>query len=837
MANDTPESEAASEAEEKKNTLEPIDYQCVLLENVHRIKREKPKFKRVTILDDPGGNEGTLLSRIQHGERTDEIREILNLCPEVYASLSPYLRLSRVDYKKDNPTIIEKEIPIEIPNFLSETDVEQITKGKIGRTPGAGIKSFSWSLDGVQPAEVDNNITATLVVYFQSLSDFFKGAEVSPGRYAAQRPNKATFLDLIINAPTSRRVGTSNSSKPPNVCKPTGTNLVYDGGGFRIKITAGWSCPDNLATMFPHLANKAGLIKKAIDATKVSLYLQQVRHDLQFNQNGSLTLTATYQAAISGMGTSEKFNILKTTQQSLPPAESAKLDDLLKKLKDKKQGITGNETDSQLESKNKEIDNLLEKINNLQQKDKKLKYQALLDGLYRSDKIRALRVANTELVIPNLDDISEAERQEYFKGRASASADRAKIDSVTGVGSDALKALENPDNESAGDAGSDAEDQVKQKSTPIDRTESTDIHFMYLGDIIDNVLSQIQKNNDITDLDYQIFMQRIKFIDLNKAFQLSDSDLTVLSKCSNATMVARLGDQNLNNIYDSLPISEIPISMDLFQTWFIDRVIKPERNKYYLLHFLKDLTSTLVTNALRAGCYGTKFRIYQRFDIQPINYSKGRPGVPKSVKSLGKAQAKLLKGDEPVKNTRNGMVMFSTDSKGTGLTGNFEKDLKQGIYHQYIGASCGLLKELNFSREEQPYLREAKIQKDGALGAEQLRELFSVDIKMVGNNLFKNGQLTYVNPVLINTTEEQLRLLGLHGYYLITAVKSEVTEGGFTTTLKALQEGIEFPTVPAATQSSADRTDEQSPSDDPAADSSSGGSGGAGPAGSDPAQP
>ena len=183
------------------------------------------------------------------------------------------------------------------------------------------------------------------------------------------------------------------------------------------------------------------------------------------------------------------------------------------------------------------------------------------------------------------------------------------------------------------------------------------------------------------------------------------------------------------------------------------------------------------------------------------------------------------------------MVMFSTDSKGTGLTGNFEKDLKQGIYHQYIGASCGLLKELNFSREEQPYLREAKIQKDGALGAEQLRELFSVDIKMVGNNLFKNGQLTYVNPVLINTTEEQLRLLGLHGYYLITAVKSEVTEGGFTTTLKALQEGIEFPTVPAATQSSADRTDEQSPSDDPAADSSSGGSGGAGPAGSDPAQP
>ena len=818
MANDNnPDAEARAEAEKKKSTLEPIDYQCVLLENVHRIKRAQPKFNRVTILDDPQGNEGTLMSRIQHGGRTDEIREILNLCPEVYASLLPYLRLSRVDYKKDDPTVIEKEVPLEIPNFLSPNDVDQITKGQIGRAPGAGIKSFSWSLDGVQPAEVDNNITATLVVYFQSLSDFFKGAETSPGRYAAQRPNRATFLDLIINAPTSRTVGTSNSTRPPNVCKPAGANLEYDGGGFRIKVCAGWTCPDNLSIMFPHLANRAELIKKAIDATRVSLYLQQVRHNLQFNQNGSLTLTVTYQAAISGIATSEKFNILKTTQQSLPPAESTKLDDLLKKLKELRQGITGDETDSELESKNKQIDELLEKINNLQQKDKKLKYQALLDGLYRSGKIRSFRVPNTDLLIPDLKYLSEEERQDYFKNRSSASTNKAKINSVTGVGSAALKALGNPENESAAAAGDEAEKSVAAGESEIDRTQQTDIHFMYLGDIIDNVLSQIQKNNEITDLDYQVFMQKIKFIDLNKAFQLSDSDLTVLSKCSNATSAVLVGEQNLSNIYESLPISEIPISMNLFQTWFIDRVIKPERNKYYLLHFLKDLTSSLVTNALRAGCYGTKFRIYQRFDIQPINYSHARPGVPTSVKSLGEGQARLT-CDEAPSNTRNGMVMYSTDSKGVGLTGNFEKDLEQGIYHQYIGASCGLLKELNFSREEQPYLREAKIQKDGALGAEQLRELFSVDIKMVGNNLFKNGQLTYVNPVLINTTEEQLRLLGLHGYYLITAVKSEVTEGGFTTTLKALQEGIEFPADSKAVQDDTAETPEPSNSVNPAQD-------------------
>ena len=63
---------------------------------------------------------------------------------------------------------------------------------------------------------------------------------------------------------------------------------------------------------------------------------------------------------------------------------------------------------------------------------------------------------------------------------------------------------------------------------------------------------------------------------------------------------------------------------------------------------------------------------------------------------------------------------------------------------------------------------------------------------MVGNNLYKNGGYTYVSPVLLNTPKEQLTLLGLHGYYLVTKVSSEVTENSFTTSIRALQEGIEF---------------------------------------------
>ena len=122
-----------------------------------------------------------------------------------------------------------------------------------------------------------------------------------------------------------------------------------------------------------------------------------------------------------------------------------------------------------------------------------------------------------------------------------------------------------------------------------------------------------------------------------------------------------------------------------------------------------------------------------------------------------------------------------------------------------------MLKKLSFQREEQPYLRESKIQKNGALGAEQLRELFSVNIDMVGNNLYRNGSYTYVSPLLINTTQEQLNYLGLHGYYLVTSVSSEVTQKSFTTSIRALQEGI--PLVTNKTDESAG-TDVPPPKED-----------------------
>jgi hypothetical protein len=50
----------------------------------------------------------------------------------------------------------------------------------------------------------------------------------------------------------------------------------------------------------------------------------------------------------------------------------------------------------------------------------------------------------------------------------------------------------------------------------------------------------------------------------------------------------------------------------------------------------------------------------------------------------------------------------------------------------------------------------------------------------------------YINPTLLDAHQAELDYLGLHGYYLVTGVKSKVTPDGFDTNIDALHQAIEF---------------------------------------------
>ena len=796
----------------EKQNLTPYDFQCFLLENIGALVdlrqsggRYSPDYQNIITVN--SGDPATVINVIQHGSNPEGVEQFLNICPEVYGMLTPFLKVSRMEYddlgniKIKDGEAVEKEL--KIPNFLTQGDVSGILSGDVGRAPGAGIKSFSWSLDGVQPAEVDNNITATLVMYFQSINDFFHGA-----RSAGQ--DEPNFLDLIINAErvkNMRKKGTCPDTKPDNSRELVGKNITRKAAGndFRIKVCAGWSVPENLQAVMKNTSEvKIKALKAALRNSRASFFLQQTRHQINFNEDGSVELTVNYQAALAGLLTGKTANILA-------PSSAIHLQD----IEGNKEKICKLESYEFTDHK-ASIEELREENKLLRKQDKLVKYKKLLKKLFGrfesgncagvSPRIYNLSVNPNELLLTPFKDLSVVERQERVKRRqkdgflkftTSAGQQSALLDNVT-------KASYAPGKLDAADGYSE-EETARLEDILTDK--EINIPFFFLGDLFDSILEQIKENNKGEALNFKFFISDVDMIDPLQAFKLDNledlldaglnladaSFLNELKKSQPDLFPGGMGITRLMNIGD------IPISVDAFQLWFKNNVIKKDRDKYYFLYFVKDICKDLVTKALDSKCFGDELDFKQRFDAVPLTLATKDedmtetllPGGEYTALQLAKAKTNL-NCETDSRRTSLGIILYSTDAKPRNLIADYKSDFDKGIYHHFIGSSCGLVKKINFQREDQAFLRETKIQKKGALGAEQLRELYSANLDLVGNNLYKNGMYIYINPSLIDADTPFLDYLGLHGYYFVTSVKSTVTPSGFDTQISALHEGIEF---------------------------------------------
>ena len=801
---------------DQRPQLTPFDFQCFLLENISQFvdKRQdggpfQTLYRNVTKVTNQG-DPGNVINTIEHGGRSAYIDEYLNICPDVYSLLTPYIKISRIEYdekgdiKTENGKPVVKEL--KIPSFLTQDDISDILDGSTGRAPGAGIKSFSWSLDGVQPAEVDNNISANLVMYFQSVNDFFNGA-----RSAGQ--DEPNFLDLIINSPGVRKLKKGKSKKNnKNDQKPCTDDILrsnlhrdYQGNNYRVKICAGWSTPPKKAiTALVGNAEKASRLIRAIEESKISLFLQMTNHQISFAQNGSLELSVQYQASLAGLLTGKTSNIFDETSAKVEQQladEEQKLEDLSVQIE------KGRATEDSSKERKKQ---LLEKIKELKNVDRNQKYKKLLKRLYDSRVIYNISVNPNELRLPNYDELTPTERQKRVKRRLS---DEGKVDFSPLVINTVI--LDEINKNSAANSKDLTEAYSKQETKRFDELtdhQKINIPFFFLGDLFDNILEQIKINNGGAAFDgdrplnFQFFMSDVEMIDPLQAFKIKNLDdlircgydLKDILVIDAVTKETPTDNNELNGIYRTMNIGDIPISLDAFQLWFKNNVVKKDKVNYFFLYFVKDVCKELITKALSSKCFGKEFSFQQRFDAQPLTLSKNTINTSRFVANntypateLGKAKAALT-CDDNILLADLGLILYPTDSHPKDLDGDYTKDLSKGIYHHYLGSACGLVKTLNFSREDQAYLRESRIQKEGALGAEQLRELYSANISLVGNVLYKNGMYIYINPSLMGASREYLDYLGLHGYYLVTAVNSTVTPSGFDVEIRALHEGIEF---------------------------------------------
>ena len=888
----------------KFRSLKPFDYQCFLIENIGTLTDYHEKHKSYKNVMKLKGEPGETISKLQHGNRTDEVREMLNLTPAVYGVLVPYIKIWRIDYEKDGLTPLH-QLEMPIPNFMDPADVTAITAGDYHRARGWGLQSFSWDLQGVQPAEVDNNISATLSFYFQSVRDLFEGsaaANTVAGAtpvYAAGR-EKPSPLDLLIAPPTLDKIkgDKEEDDQDPEKKDTVGegckakvkdqVNVAADGKYFRIKVVAGWATPERhvLAEVMPHKSPKElAALEKAITKTRIALYLQQVRHNITFNQDGSVKLSIEYQAALSGLLSANTADILGPTS----PAHKAEQDRLKAKIKDAKkakdkaiedvpggsEGLKAHKESDDYKKGQEEMKKLIEEQKALINEDKIFKYKRFLGSLYGrppafryetdaagnrkrirsttesatqgaagTKRIYTMAVDTLELLKDPIHKVSDPEerRKRAVQRLSGTPGFTLHNDIGAGAASSLLDAINATNN--AEELGTEQQKNISdtlKKDVEVRMFNDPNkilISYFYLGDLIDAILEDNATFGGKAKSNYMTFIADMDVTNPLLLYAAENSDeLLCAESVDDNLLLEQLRAKGLlfqGGIKKRISIGEIPIGLDQFNIWFKNHVIKSQRNTYYLLQFIKDLCAYLVGPALKKSCFDTNVVNDIRFDtsiihfnnkddsgmakIFPLHLFEGDSGDLASSQVTTDQLAKIIGETTPnndipspgmtdeQKNKMDltsALVLYCTDATPKRRSGNYEQDLGDGIYHHYLGSSVGLLKKLSFNREDQAYLREAKIQKFGALGAEQLRELYSATMDLVGNTLFKNGQYTFIWPTSMAAHQDEMaRLLGLGGYFLVTGVSHKISPSGYDVQLKALQEGLALndnPVPPKAT--------------------------------------
>ena len=122
--------------------------------------------------------------------------------------------------------------------------------------------------------------------------------------------------------------------------------------------------------------------------------------------------------------------------------------------------------------------------------------------------------------------------------------------------------------------------------------------------------------------------------------------------------------------------------------------------------------------------------------------------------------------------------------------GDQADDAERGVHHVIIHQ--GPFRSINFSKTDQPYLRETRYEllADNPLRA--LSNVYQISCEMFGNAKFYPGQMVFVNPISFATklglpTDKNSisSVMGLGGYHVITSVQHTWDRGGWKTSIVA----------------------------------------------------
>jgi hypothetical protein len=730
-----------------------------------------------------------------------DVKDLMEITPAQSNLLVPYIKIYRVDYSIQQSKGEDKELIFD--GYTTKDSIENILTNRRGRGEDVGLKSFTYKFAGRNPAE-GGTAEAQLEIYFQNISALL--------REPADPSFQASFKDLIM--PEGR--WKKNTGDPEH--------RVWNNKHFRIKIVAGWSVPAD-----PGEVLITPSLRKAIERSKTVLFMALKSHELNFGEDGSATLTVNYQGAMEAALDSQMSNIFWATRDREEAERLRKKNDEVRtsrkqpsadgqsrpkaledddKNKVEHGGFLGDSVEGET-AEDREVNRNKKRAIELEELDKQKIWSRIIDGLMTRSRIYYIDVKQS--VINGLTEKQEDFLEDYEEQFTSSEvallrktlaqrsrrllqnrqglkksqivAETYKKNSEMFVGRirepSTLKSFKGA-KENIGELANTERGFLFAKTTSANTEEVNEgiaenalenkaykvsggklrVNFFFFGDLMDVVLDALTQGRDDTH-NMNVLLGSIALFD------------------------PRNPDQK-DPYYVNL--ADIPISLDLFITWYMETVVKQQRTKYYLKSFIKDAINKLVTPALGEQCFVEGSRFSSRVSMTTLTLPGVSTGDIKT--SLGtRITPQTLEDSWITKNIKdesashkktsdlaNFLYIYVSNYPMRNLKGNRVEDESRGIYHLTVGADRGLVKTIKFKKQDQPYVAEERATSDSA-DNKRLRDRYNASITMIGNNLFKPGQYVYVDTqAMSNELGSPLKenniafQLGLGGYFQVKEV-------------------------------------------------------------------
>lgn len=831
-------------ADEDKESARRFQEQCILMANwkelVHYNQERTGRDQFNVGQSTEGGNfqQYTNFVAIDHSKpyefmnvlfkKSDKAELLLTMKNEQLSLLVP--RLQFFKYYKDPSSGEEIEIEMPFEDFMSASDVRNITKSVAGRGGGAGIKSFEWTSLGKQEEE-KHQFGASLTIHLQGVEELFKIRSVRTlpsGKVVEMR-----YSDLILHQASLRH----NENEGSGVWNPE-----Y----FRLKVVAGWVVPE-LKGYQKFFGNE---MLDALRETTVSLFMVLTDHEIDFQEDGTIELKINFIAGEEmAIANPQTANVLFPSKEYQDERKSLqrRISNLRKKIRnlgyeinfggsgaryedsgifgtawdywfgsggdpDTEIGFTRNGSDVQNPTEIALLRRFIEltkEFNRLPDTPRGQTYPRILEELLGSNRIYSVNVKqkflNKEVKTKGVGEGEpsgeEAQKtsEEYNEAIQMSSEIRG---GVSLAGFNEIPTEEETQKERVSRLVREMRD-LTEVNINISEDERT-IYFFYLGDLLDITLRGMFTRDGITNdnffnKDVKVLLGPISFIDygnIEKVGQVTRSTGVKNTKSEGNETVERWRGE-----FTSLNIADIPVSLSVFVNWFNKTIVETGAQRYSFKKFLSSVVNDLVIRAVSHQCYDLAPEQQARVSFKTFS-------VPRNEKrdqffSLGRIELEeILRNKLEFKVGRQSakenekfdkyVLVYGIKEPPYDLTTDYFADRKRGIYHLYYGDEKGLVKKIRFNKSDLPFLEESNTvnqTKEGGEISRILRKRYNSTIEMFGNSMFDVGQILHINPTVMGSGDASVRLkkikeLGIGGYFQVINHTNRIEAGVFQTDLK-----------------------------------------------------